>query len=252
MTEKIQETEIKKTRLRLSERLKLVASFVPEGSRIADIGTDHGYVPIYLAEIGKIKSALAMDVRKGPLARADEHIEEYRHDVGDAAISIETRLSNGLEKLQAKEADTVIIAGMGGELMLRILRDGAHMYDSVKHYVLSPQSELSAFRHGLEKLGISILEEQMLMDEGKYYVILHAAPGSMHYEQEYEYRYGSDLIRKQDPVLREFLERELAQGEELLAHLSLTQTEGAQKRAESLRQELNETKEAYHALQGTD
>ena len=75
--------------------LKLVASFVPEGSRIADIGTDHGYVPIYLAEIGKIKSALAMDVRKGPLARADEHIEEYRHDVGDAAISIETRLSNG-------------------------------------------------------------------------------------------------------------------------------------------------------------
>ena len=252
MTEKIQETEIKKTRLRLSERLKLVASFVPEGSRIADIGTDHGYVPIYLAEIGKIKSALAMDVRKGPLARADEHIEEYRHDVGDAAISIETRLSNGLEKLQAKEADTVIIAGMGGELMLRILRDGAHMYDSVKHYVLSPQSELSAFRHGLEKLGISILEEQMLMDEGKYYVILHAAPGSMHYEQEYEYRYGSDLIQKQDPVLREFLERELAQGEELLAHLSLTQTEGAQKRAESLRQELNETKEAYHALQGTD
>lgn len=106
--------------------------------------------------------------------------------------------------------------------MLRILRDGAHMYDSVKHYVLSPQSELSVFRHGLEKLGISILEEQMLMDEGKYYVILHAAPGSMHYEQEYEYRYGSDLIRKQDPVLREFLERELAQGEELLAHLSLT------------------------------
>lgn len=55
MTEKIQETEIKKTRLRLSERLKLVASFVPEGSRIADIGTDHGYVPIYLAEIGKLK-----------------------------------------------------------------------------------------------------------------------------------------------------------------------------------------------------
>ena len=64
MTEKIQETEIKKTRLRLSERLKLVASFVPEGSRIADIGTDHGYVPIYLAETGKIKSALAMECEK--------------------------------------------------------------------------------------------------------------------------------------------------------------------------------------------
>ena len=65
MTDKINNSETKKTRLRLSERLKLVASFVPEGSRVADIGTDHGYVPIYLAETGKIKSALAMDVRKG-------------------------------------------------------------------------------------------------------------------------------------------------------------------------------------------
>ena len=61
MTDKINNSETKKTRLRLSERLKLVASFVPEGSRVADIGTDHGYVPIYLAETGKIKSALAMD-----------------------------------------------------------------------------------------------------------------------------------------------------------------------------------------------
>lgn len=78
-------------------------------------------MPIYLAETGKIKSALAMDVRKGPLARADEHIEEYRRDAGDAAISIETRLSNGLEKLHAGEADTVIIAGMGGELEISIL-----------------------------------------------------------------------------------------------------------------------------------
>ena len=130
MTDKINNSETKKTRLRLSERLKLVASFVPEGSRIADIGTDHGYVPIYLAETGKIKSALAMDVRKGPLARADEHIEEYRRDAGDAAISIETRLSNGLEKLHVGEADTVIIAGMGGELEISILENGKQLWGS--------------------------------------------------------------------------------------------------------------------------
>lgn len=235
--------------MRLSDRLERIAAKAAEVTEgyVADVGTDHGFVPIRLMETGTVRHVVAMDVRKGPLSRAAEHVREYHME-----DRIETRLSDGLQELKAGEADTVIIAGMGGELMLRILRDGAHMYRSVKHYVLSPQSELSAFRHGLEKLGISILEEQMLMDEGKYYVILHAAPGFMHYEQEYEYRYGSDLIRKQDPVLREFLERELAQGEELLAHLSLTQTEGAQKRAESLRQELNETKEAYHALQGTD
>ena len=108
------------------------------------------------------------------------------------------------------------------------------------------------FRHGLEELGFSIVEEEMLLDEGKYYVILHVSPGTMHYEREYEYRYGADLIRKQDPVLKEFLERELAQGEELLAHLGRSGTDGARKRAESLINELEETKEAYHALQGID
>lgn len=76
---------------------------------------------------------------------------------------IETRLSDGLKELKPGEADTVIIAGMGGELMLRILRDGAHVRNSVKHYILSPQSELSVFRHGLEELGFSIVEEEMLL-----------------------------------------------------------------------------------------
>ncbi len=235
--------------MKLSDRLERIAAKAAEVTEgyVADVGTDHGFVPIRLMEIGNVKHVVAMDVRKGPLSRATEHVREYQME-----DQIETRLSDGLKELKAGEADTVIIAGMGGELMLSILRDGAHMQDSVKHYVLSPQSELSAFRHGLEELGLSIAEEQMLMDEGKYYVILNVTPGTMHYEREYEYRYGADLIRKQNPVLKEFLERELAQGEELLAHLSRMETEGAQKRAESLRQELEETKEAYHALQGTD
>lgn len=235
--------------MRLSDRLERIAAQaakITEGY-VADVGTDHGFVPIRLIESGRVKHVVAMDVRKGPLSRASEHILEYQME-----DRIETRLSDGLKELKPGEADTVIIAGMGGELMLRILRDGVHMYDSVKHYVLSPQSELSVFRHGLEELGFSILEEQMLLDEGKYYVILNVSPGFMHYEHEYEYRYGADLIRKQDPVLREFLERELMQDEELLEHLSQTGTDGAKKRAESLKKELEETKEAYHALQGTD
>ena len=213
MTEKIQETEIKKTRLRLSERLKLVASFVPEGSRIADIGTDHGYVPIYLAEIGKIKSALAMDVRKGPLARADEHIEEYRHDVGDAAISIETRLSNGLEKLQAKEADTVIIAGMGGELEISILEAGKQLWSSIRHWIFSPQSDLEKFRRYLKENGFFIENEAMILDEGKFYTVIKAGFGTNEKdacvcETVPEYRFGAVLIKRRDAVLKQYLLKE--------------------------------------------
>ncbi len=227
--------------MRLSDRLERIAakaSEITEGYA-ADVGTDHGFVPIRLIEMGRTKHVVAMDVRKGPLSRAAEHIREYHMEE-----QIETRLSDGLRELLPGEADTVVIAGMGGELMLRILKEGAHLYDSVKHYILSPQSELSLFRHGLEKLGFVIEEEEMLFDEGKYYVILQVSPGVMHYEQEYEYRYGADLLLKQDPVLEEFLKKHRIQEEELLKRLTSKETEGARLRAESLKKELEETKEA--------
>ncbi len=111
-----------RTEVKLSKRLERIASFVQPGSRVADIGTDHGYVPIWLVQKGVCPSALAMDVRKGPLERAEEHVEE----VGLSG-KIELRLSDGLAKLKAGEADTVVIAGMGGKLTCRILEQGRHV-----------------------------------------------------------------------------------------------------------------------------
>ena len=99
-----------------------------------------------------------MDCAKRSFGKADEHIEEYRHDVGDAAISIETRLSNGLEKLQAKEADTVIIAGMGGELEISILEAGKQLWSSIRHWIFSPQSDLEKFRRLSEGKWASLLK----------------------------------------------------------------------------------------------
>ena len=101
--------------MKLSERLNTVVSFVKPGSRVVDVGTDHGYVPIELAQRGIIIHGLAMDVRKGPLERAKEHIRQYGlEDV------IETRLSDGICQLQDHEADTVIVAGKGGELVIHL------------------------------------------------------------------------------------------------------------------------------------
>ena len=95
--------------MKLSKRLETVASFVPKGSNIADIGTDHGYVPIYLVREGQAEHAVAMDVRKGPLERARAHVE-------DAGLGsrIDVRLSDGLAGLETGEADCVVIAGLGG------------------------------------------------------------------------------------------------------------------------------------------
>ena len=231
--------------MKLSRRLETIAGMVPQCSCAADVGTDHGFVPIRLLEMGKADRAIAMDVRSGPLKRAQEHI--LQHGMEDR---IGTRLSDGLEALEPGEADTVIIAGMGGELMLRILRDGSHVRESVLHWILSPQSELSLFRHGLEELGLAIVQEIMVEEDGKYYTVMAVEPGTMHYKEEYRYRYGDCLISQGSPVLLEFLKREAAQYQEILSRLVSQEGEGAKARLPEIEKDLYEIKEACHAMQG--
>lgn len=230
--------------MRLSRRLEAVASFVPQGSRVADVGTDHGYIPIWLVEQGIADYAIAMDVRTGPLQRAEEHIARHKLE-----SCIETRLSDGLAQLRPGEADTVVIAGMGGELMLRIMRDGSHMWDSVSRFVLSPQSELEIFRRGMEEMGFVITEETMLQEEGKYYTVMAAERGRMHYAKDYQYRYGDYLIRQKSPVLREYLEREEQKLRQIIRRLEAQETETAHARLQEVESELYRIKEAYDAMQ---
>lgn len=208
--------------MKLSKRMELVASFVPEGSRIADVGTDHGYIPIALVQRGVCPSAVAMDIGKGPLARAREHIREQ-----GLAERIETRLSDGLAALRPGEADTVVIAGMGGELVIHILEDGQHMWGSVKEFVLSPQSELDKVRRYLAENGFAIRREAMVEDEGKYYTVMLVRRGAMEYQSQAQYLYGKLLIEEQNPVLAAFLKKEKARICGILKGLERQDTEGA-------------------------
>ena len=158
--------------MQLSIRMQAVADMVTPGGRIADIGTDHGYVPIYLVEQNKTDHAIAMDVRKGPLARAGENIVRF-----GCSDRIETRLSDGLAMLKPGEADTVIIAGMGGLLTIRILEAGLKVLQSVSECILQPQSDLDKVRQFLHQHGFQIVQEKMLIDEGKYYVVMRVLHG---------------------------------------------------------------------------
>lgn len=236
--------------MKLSKRLETIveqAALVCGGETAADVGTDHGFVPIRLIEERAADRVIAMDVRKGPLMRAQEHVIQFGMEE-----QIETRLSDGLEKLMPGEAKTVIIAGMGGELMLRILRDGEHVRKEIRHWILSPQSELSQFRHGLEELGLAIIREEMVEEDGKYYTILTAEPGQMHYEKESDYRYGALLIQEKSPVLAELLERELTQYRQILEHLKQQKGEGPRLRAVQIQEEIRQMEEARNAMQTVD
>jgi len=234
--------------MKLSKRLETIVGMVPQTQVwdcVADVGTDHGFVPIALLELGRAKRALALDVRQGPLWRAQEHIRSHGLEG-----RIETRLGDGLGPLAAGEADVVVITGMGGELMLRILKEGAHMRGGVRYWVLSPQSELSVFRHGLEELGLAIRQETMLCEDGKYYTVMLAEPGAMHYADEYRYRYGDCLIGARSPVLAELLAREQEQYRQILAALMRQEGEAARARAAEVRRDLEEMEAAYHAVCG--
>ena len=143
--------------IRLSDRLRMNASFVTPGNRLADVGTDHGYIPITLVMEKKIPSALAMDVNEGPLERAKEHIREFQLE-----SCIHTRLSDGVQALHPGEADSVLIAGMGGALTVKILAEGEQVLKSVKELILQPQSEIDKVRRYLEKTGYRIVKEDIL------------------------------------------------------------------------------------------
>ena len=132
--------------MELSKRLAAVAALVDAGSRPADIGTDHAYIPIWLVEEGICQKAFAMDVGKGPLERAREHITG--HGLGNY---IETRLSDGLGALAPGEADCMIAAGMGGNLIIKILEEGCSVLEEMSTCILQPQSELAKVRKYLRR-----------------------------------------------------------------------------------------------------
>ena len=120
--------------IQISRRLKAVAALVSPGLVLADVGCDHGYIPIYLIQKGQIPRAIAMDINQGPLLRDREHIREWGLD-----DYIETRLSDGVEALNPGEAQCLVIAGMGGPLMEKILTQGKHVVENMKELILQPQ-----------------------------------------------------------------------------------------------------------------
>lgn len=152
--------------INISGRLKCVASLVNKGARVADIGTDHAYLPIYLVQNGISNKVYACDVRKEPLRRAKLHIDEY-----GLSDKITTQLCDGLKGINKGDVDTVTICGMGGKLMKNILKAGIDKLGDNTQLVLSAQSELKDFRKYLLETGIDIKSEHMLLEDGKYYFI---------------------------------------------------------------------------------
>ena len=222
-------------KVQLSERLTAIAEMVTEGNRLVDVGCDHGYLPVYLMLQHKIPRAIATDVGKGPLTRAQEHIAQYHMEA-----YIETRLCNGLSEIRSGEGDTLVIAGMGGPLMERILSEGRHALPGFQELILQPQSDIPHFRRFVMQNGYQIIQEEMILEDGKFYPIMKAVP----YEGERpavwsraEEMFGRLLLERKHPVLKLYLERELRIRSEISAQLESASGDAAMKRRMEVEEE---------------
>ena len=222
-------------KVQLSERLTAIAEMVTEGNRLVDVGCDHGYLPVYLMLQHKIPGAIATDVGKGPLARAQEHIAQYHME-----SYIETRLCNGLSEIRSGEGDTLVIAGMGGPLMERILNEGRHALPGFQELILQPQSDIPHFRRFVMQNGYQIIQEEMILEEGKFYPIMKAVQyegeGSAVWSREEE-MFGRLLLERKHPVLKLYLERELRIRSEISAQLESASGDAAKKRRMEVEEE---------------
>ena len=227
--------------VQLSKRLLAAAGMVTKGNIVADVGCDHAYTSIYLCQAGIAPKVIAMDVNKGPLVGAKAHVEE-----AGLSENIDIRLSDGLQRLIPGETDTVLLCGMGGLLMIKILSDYPEATASLKELILQPQSEVGEVRAFLHKQGYEITEEHMLKEDGKFYVMMRAVKSEVPqaYETECDYVYGKLLLEEKNPVLLEYLDREHRLRADVLTALSGQDTENARARKESLAMEFSLIEEA--------
>lgn len=245
--------------IKISERLKKVARCVNKGSKVADIGCDHAYTAIYLIKNDIATKVIAMDINKGPLQKAKKNIEAY-----DCVTQIDTRLSDGAKKLEVGEVDTILISGMGGRLTCKILAESIDVVRKCSQLVLQPQSEIYLVRHFLEKIGFSIIYEDMLIEDGKYYVIINAKNESNlenddvdkatleqkdvniddldnNLEITVNDKYGKYLLDSKNDILYEFLLKEITKINDIT--LELSNKNGNDERLQNRINELNKEKE---------
>ena len=156
----------------LTPRLRLLADWVPAGARLADVGTDHGYLPVWLVLRGRAASAIASDLRPGPLSRAQKTAEDY-------GAKLDLRLCDGLSSVAPEECDTVVIAGRGGENIAAILAAAPWTADGGHTLLLQPQSRPEVLRGFLSGHGYVIQREALVRDRGHLYPVMEAGAGTM-------------------------------------------------------------------------
>lgn len=225
--------------MKLTDRLLKIASLVTKGKKVADIGTDHGYIPVYLLNKGDIDYAILADVNKGPLENAKK---EVRHN--GLMDKVDLRLGSGIEVLEKNEVDEVIIAGMGGILISELLEAKKEVAHSLDKLILQPMQAQNELRKYLLNNGYEILDEVLVKEDFRLYEIIIAkyTSNNAQVEDEIFYEVGKKLIENKDPLLNEFIDKKIFMYNSIIKKIE-------DKTGESINKKIKESKISIEKLE---
>jgi tRNA (adenine22-N1)-methyltransferase len=229
--------------IKLSRRLGALAAMIPAGSKIADIGTDHAFLPCYLVREGIVPYAVGVEVREGPFQAACRTVMAYRLD---KLIAI--RLGDGLEPLKPGEVDLAILAGMGGNTIVDILECSPQIVEKLEGLVLQPMNGIELVRSWLAANSWGITREELLLEDKHYYQIIKAVKGSGQVSVGLELYYGPLLLTSRNPLLPELIEKDIRGLQDIREQLEKSTSEEAQGRSQEIEQRIRLMKELKECL----
>jgi tRNA (adenine22-N1)-methyltransferase len=198
--------------MELKGRLKLIAEKVPKCNVVSDIGTDHAYIPIYLVSKGICRCAIASDIKPGPVNAAKKNIE-----MAGLNEKIKTRMGPGISTIEKDEADVFILAGMGGILIKEILEESLEVSKTANLIILQAMNALDILRKWLNENGFAIMDEELVKEGEKIYVVMSIKWTGIKYNiEEVNYHIGVKLVEKRDPLLEAYLKKRIRQIDKVL------------------------------------
>lgn len=217
--------------VKLSKRLKRIADYVPMGTVVADIGTDHALLPSFLVQERLVPAAVAVDVSPGPLEIAQKQVRALL-----LADRISVRLGDGLTVINPGEVQTVVIAGMGGATIKKILTQSPQVVNKLQRLILQPNVAAEFIRSWALHNKWKIIDEEIVFEDGRFYEIIVLEPGKMELEDDIFLFLGPKLVEKFHPLLVDYLKRQKAGDQEILDELIKSTGQGAKEKALAIKE----------------
>lgn len=229
--------------MEISLRLKTLLNMVDNCQCMADIGTDHGYVPIYLVKNKICEGAIASDINKGPIKKAEFNIR--LHKLED---KIQCRLGRGLSTIKPGEAEEIVIAGMGGNLIRDIIEEGLEVFKGAKSLILQPMQHSQVLRKYIYNSGFKILDEELCIDENKFYEIIKVSyDENIKYIDSIFYEVGEVLIKKKHSLIFKFLNSKIHNYNKIILNINRN-TELANERKADLLNKIKKLQELIECI----